>query len=127
MEGTETLHCHGNSPPSRSISLSSSRSLAETRATLEGEKCGHSREIVFVSFDIHGTTNISPYTADVVSNSNKTLFLQNLYRALKHGGHAEMHFIMNTRRATLRPQFTEKTFLTVRYCFYSHYHCCCYY
>lgn len=34
-------------------SLSSSLSLAETRAaTLEGEKCGHPEGIVFVSFDI---------------------------------------------------------------------------
>ena len=40
-------------------SLSSSLSLAETRAaTLEGEKCGHPEEIVFVSFDIRDITNV---------------------------------------------------------------------
>lgn len=40
-------------------SLSSSRSLAEARAaTLEGEKCGHSGGIVFVSFDTRDTTNV---------------------------------------------------------------------
>lgn len=39
-------------------SFSSSRSLVETRATLEGEKCEHPGELLFVSFDIRNTTNI---------------------------------------------------------------------
>lgn len=56
-------------------SLSSSRSLAETRATLEGEKYGHSGEIVFVSFDIRDTTNVPQSTVHYrCSNHDKILF-----------------------------------------------------
>lgn len=68
MEESETLHCHGNSPPSRSISFFISISRRDKRDSPGRKMWAHSREeIVFVSFDIRDTMNVPPYTADVLT------------------------------------------------------------
>lgn len=70
-------------------SLSSSRSLAETRATLEGEKCGHPGVFNSCSFLLTFATpwmfRDPPYIADVVTTIRRYFFISRVKTRWPHG------------------------------------------
>lgn len=128
MEGSETLHCHGNSPPSRSIFFFISVSRGDTRDSRRRKMRTSGRTFVrFFWHSQHHEYSAVRHTADVVTTIRCYFFY--LYRALKHGGHTETRWkAAVTRRTTLRPRLSLKELL-LRYCpilFYPHYHCCYY-
>lgn len=112
MEGSETFHCHGNSPPSRSISFFISVSRGDTHRDSRGRQIRTLRRDHVCFYWYSRMFRAPPYTADVII-PRRCYFFKFIYcalSALRHGGHAETQWnAAVTRRVILGP-IAKRTF-----------------